>query len=235
MNINLKLALPIVNSEGQTSVVKVDSSLMLTPYYATEEDIVPTFPNIKEEDLTHLRRLLFNASISVDRLTDKIQFLKLLTDFQLFSLKRDYVICSVTNEFAKRMNADAVKAKSQSKSLGDFSVSVSQTSDTTVISKIFSDSKECLENLENLIRETEETQILPSEFVKGRYNPNNKHTYGRLWWLTDLDNGERVTDGYASKKYLYNGNLYKSATLNRYSSVENVDTVSYYLRGDNEE
>lgn len=231
MNINLKLGIPIINESGDSSYVKVESSLMLSPFYATEEDIVPTFPNIKEEDLPHLRKLLFNASITVDRLTNKISTLKLLSDFQLFSLKRDYVICLTTNEFAKRSNVDAVKAKSQSKSLGDFSVSVSQTSDLTVISKIFSDSKDCIESIEALIQETEDAHVLPSEFVKGRYNPNNKHNYGRLWWLTDLDSGTRVTDGYASHKYLYNGNLYKSATLNRYSSVEGTDVIEYYTRG----
>lgn len=231
MNINLKLAIPLINDAGDTSVAKVESSLMLTPYYATEEDIVPTFPDIKEEDLPYLRKILFNASLTIDRLTSTITTLKLLTEYQLFSLKRDYVICRATNEFAKRAKSDSVKAKTQSKSLGDFSVSVSQTADTTVLQKIFTDSTDCLDSLESLIKEIEATNILPSEFVKGRYNPHNKNIYGRLWWLTDLDGGSRVTDGYGSKKYSYNGNLYKAATLNRYSSVENNDAVSYYLRG----
>lgn len=232
MNINLKLSIPIVDDLGVEKNIKIDSSLFLTPFYAVEEDIVPSFPNLDEKDLPILRKVIFNASLTVNRLTEKVEKLKLLTPKALFALRRDYVICLSTNEIAKRVNADLVKAKSKSKTLGDFTVSTSQTNDTTIVSKIFSDSKQCIYEIEKLIDEAEQDLILPVDFVKGRYNTSNIQANDRLWWLKDLDDGSRVVDGYASNKYWYNGNRYKSATMNRSSLASGSSAIDFYSRGD---
>ena len=155
MNINLKLTVPVINEDGLEKELKIDSNLFLTPYYSTEEDIIPTFPMFLEEDLPVLRKIIFNASLTVNRLTDKIEQWGLLKEKELFALRRDYVICLATNELAKRLNSENVKAKSQSKTLGDFTVSTSQTNDTTVISKIFTDSSKCVKDIEKLLEEGE--------------------------------------------------------------------------------
>ena len=234
MNINLKLSLPIINSSGEEKNIKIDSSLFLTPFYAVEEDIVPSFPSVDETELPVLRKIIFNASLTVNRLTEKVEKLKLLTPKALFALRRDYVICLATNELAKRVNADIVKAQSKSKTLGDFTVSTSQSNDTTVLNKVFNDSKQCVYDIEKLIDEAEQDLILPVDFVKGRYNTSNLQANDRLWWLKDLDDGSRVVDGYASNKYWYNGNRYKSATMNRSSVASGSSALDYYRRGDTE-
>ena len=231
MNINLKLTVPVINEGGLEKELKIDSNLFLTPYYATEEDIIPTFPMFLEGDLPVLRKIIFNASLTVNRLTDKIEQWGLLKEKELFALRRDYVICLATNELAKRLNSENVKAKSQSKTLGDFTVSTSQTNDTTVISKIFTDSSKCVKDIEKLLEEAEQDRILPVDFVKGRYNAANIQANDRLWWLKDLDGGSRVIDGYASNKFWYNGSQYKTATLNRKTNTEGMSLLDYYRRG----
>ena len=65
--------------------------------------------------------------------------------------------------------------------------------------------------MKRLIEEITQSNILPSTFVKGALNPSTRE-YGRLWWLSDLP--VKVYDGYASEKYLFNGNLYKAASFN---------------------
>ena len=222
MNINLKLTIPLINETGDTKELKVDSNLFLTPYYATEDDILSTFSEVSENELPVLRKIIFNASLIANRLTDKVEQLKILTPKMLFALRRDYVICLATNELAKRLNASNLKSKTQSKTLGDFTVSTSHTNDTTVLTKIFEDSSACLKDIERLINEAEQDRILPVDFIKGRYNSANIQANDRLWWLKDLDGGSRVVDGYASNKFWYQGSQYKTATLNRKSlSIKN--------------
>jgi len=234
MNINLKLTLPIINEQGEEKDIKLDSNIFLTPYYATEEDIIPTFPMFEEEDLPILRKVIFNASLTVNRITSKVEEWKLLTNKELFALRRDYVICLSTNEFAKRLNSENIKAKSQSKTLGDFTVSTSQTNDNTVLNKIFSDSSKCVRELEKLLNDAEQDRIIPVDFVKGRYNLANIQANDRLWWLKDLGGGSRVIDGYASNKFWYKGNQYKAATLNRDSYANGMSVLDYYRRGNEE-
>lgn len=234
MNITLKLEIPLINTEGIEKNIKIDSSLFLTPYYAVEEDIVTTFPNFVETDLPVLRKMLFDASLRVYNYTERIEKLKILTDKMLFAFRRDYVICLVTNEMAKRLNANNVKSQSKSKSLGDFSVATTEVSDTTILSKIFSDSQNCITDIQNIIKEAEQDLIVPASFVKGRFNTSNLQANDRLWWLKDLDGGSRVVDGYASNKFSYNGNMYKAASLNRASISGGMTPIDYYRRGNEE-
>lgn len=231
MNINLKMNIPLVNAEGEEQTIRLDSSLFLTPFYCIEEDILHNFPEATEEDLPLIRRVIFNASLKVNRLTSRVEDLKLLVPKALFALRRDYVICLATSEIAKKFNTNLVKARTQSKTLGDFSVSTSQTNDNTVLSKIFADSSQCVLDIEQLLKEAEQDLILPVDLVKGRYNASNIQANDRLWWLKDLDGGSRVVDGYASNKFWYNGNRYKSATLNRSSLSSNTTVLDYYRRG----
>lgn len=232
MNINLKLDLPIINDKGEQLDVKVESNLFLTPFYCVEEDIVPFFQDCTEEDLPFIRQAIFQNSLQVDRLVEKVEKLKILEPKQLFSLKRDYVICATNNELAKRLNLSNLKSQSKSKTLGDFSVSVSQTGDNTVLNKIFAESAKCLRDIEALIKQAEEELVVPVDFVKGRYNSSNIQANDRLWWLKDLGVGSRVIDGYASNKFWYNGNQYKSATLNRSSLSIGRNVLDFYRRGE---
>lgn len=212
MNINLKLNIPLVHEEtGDTLKAKVKSDVLLNPFYATEEDILPKFNDLTEEDIYYLRKQIFNASLTVNRLTEKIEMLRVLSPTQLFAMRRDYVICLATLDLAKRVSSFLKKAQSQSKTLGDFSVSRSETSDNTSITTIINTSLECIKEMNNLIMVTEQERVLPREFIKGRYNTSNIQANDRLWWLKDFDVGyTRSPDGFASVKVNYKGNNYKA-------------------------
>lgn len=230
MNINLKLSLPLIDSDGNEKNIKIDSDLFLFPFYAVESDITSSFPSVREEDIKFIRQSIHNASMQVDRNTSLIEAKQLLSTKELFSLKRDYVICLVINETAKRLNSDQVKKVSKSKSLGDFSVSTSSDAgDNLILKKVFEDSNNCIEELNKLISDAEQDLILPVDFIKGRSNARNFQSSGRLWWLRDDGVIFRVIDGYASTKYWFNGNRYKTGTLNTYTLSDSNSTISKYV------
>ena len=110
MNVNLKLKLPIINNSTQEErSLVIESSLLLNPLYALEEDILGPFDEVKEEDLPWIRKVLFNSSLTVYRLTKKLEELKLIKSDDLILLRRDFTICLASNEIAKQMNKNNKK------------------------------------------------------------------------------------------------------------------------------
>ncbi len=214
MNINLKLTIPLINEETmEERNVTVIGDTLLFPFYCLESDVSLLFTDVTV-DHGAVRQIIFNNSIKVDNLSRKVTDLRLLSEDELNHLKRDFTVCLSTNDYAKKAFADNKKAISQSKTLGDFTVSTSATNDNLIISKIISDSDECIAALTKLLKDIEDSNVLPSTFVKGRYNSQNIQANDRLWWLKDLG-GMRIKDGYASEKYWFNGNQYKAALRNR--------------------
>lgn len=229
MNINLKLKLPLVSSTNPVDkkIILVSAQLLLNPIYALEEDVITPFTTLKEEQLPWVRKLLFDSSITVYRETKVIEKLGLMSKGELFSLRRDYVICMVTNQMAKQLYKDALNTISRSKSLGDFSVSTSTKADSTAISKIISDSNTCIDDMKKLIEDIEASSLLPATFVKGRSNVSTRKS-ARLWWHSDLPFD--LVDAYASKRYWFNGNGYKASTFNmdEYAKYGKFDPLTYY-------
>lgn len=229
MNIDLKLKLPLVNidDDTKTSTLLVSAQLLLTPLYALESDVISPFSDITDEHFPWIRKLLFNASLTVYRLTKMLEKSKWFSLEELFSLRRDFVICLVTNDIAKQMNKDLASAISRSKSLGDFSVSTSKKGDSAVLLRIIDDSNSCVAEMKQLILDLEQSNILPASFVKGRFNTRTKKE-NRLWWHTDLS--PNITDGYASTKYYQNGRGYKGGTFNLdyYSKYSEMSVTDYY-------
>lgn len=215
MNIHLSLDLPLINSKGDIKNYKTSGDLFLTPYYAIEEDVLPLFDlDVSSDKLPVIRSLLFNNSIKVYNLTTRLETIKLFSDKELFMLRRDYTICLTTNDLAKKYLAEASKEVNKKKSLGDFSVSIGVKNDVAgLYKKVFEDSSSCIADIMAMIAEAEADLIMPSLFVSGQYNPNNIQANDRLWWLKDLTR-DNIVDGYASNKFWYNGNAYKSGTLN---------------------
>lgn len=215
MNINLKLGIPLIDESGSKSTLRTTASLFLYPFYATEEDIYPIFEELVKDDSEYVRQCILNSSIHVNRLFKVIELKKLLKPSEIFSMKRDYVICTVTSTVAKKLGSDLNKKLSQSKSLGDFSVSTSYEKDSTIVSKIFSDSSKCVRELEMLIKDAESILIKPSTFSKASKSLTGYTAQPKLWWLGELEmDGYKVSDGFASYYYFYNGKKYKSGTLN---------------------
>ena len=228
MNVDLKIKIPLINSEGDKQVVLLNTQLFLTPFYCIEADVLSPFSSLKNEQLPWVRQLIFNASLTVYRLTKLIEKLNILPIDDLYLIRRDFTICLVTNDMAKQLNKDAVNQQSRSKSLGDFSVSTTVKGDTTALSKIFSDSNQCIGEMKNLIADLELSRVLPATFVKGRYNPNTVES-NRLWWNSDLP--LTAVDGFASKKFRFNGSKYKAGTLNLdhyHKHGHNQNALEYY-------
>lgn len=229
MNIDFKLKLPLINKEDETdkTTLLVSAQLMLNPLYALESDVISPFTNIQDEHFPWIRQLLFNASLRVLRLTKTIEKLPVMSSEDLFLLRRDFVICIVTNDMAKQMNKDLASQISRSKSLGDFSVSTSKRGDSAVLLQIIKDSSDCMEEMQLTINDLEQSMVLPSSFVKGRYNPKT-HKPARLWWHSELPG--TIVDGFASKKYYRYGVGYKAGSFNldHYSKYSHISPSEYY-------
>lgn len=229
MNIDFKLKLPLVNKEdtSDTTVLLISTQLLLSPLYALESDVISPFTGIEDSQFPWVRKLLFNASLTVYRLTKFLENINIITKEDLFLLRRDFVICMVTNEVAKQMNKDLAATLSRSKSLGDFSVSTSTKGDHSVLLQMIKDSNDCVEEMKRTISELEQSTILPKSFVKGRYNPRTLRS-DRLWWNSDLP--VNIIDGHASKKYYVNGRGYKAGTFNLdfYSKYSGMSVSDYY-------
>ena len=224
MNVNLKLKLPAINNTTQEQrSLLVEAALLLNPLYALEEDILGPFDTVKEEDLPWIRKVLFNASLTVYRLTKRLEELKFIKPDDLILLRRDFTICLATNEIAKQMNKNNIASMSRAKTLGDFSVSTTNKGDPTFLLKIAADTDLCIEEMKRLIDDIIQSNILPSTFVKGSLNPSTRES-GRLWWLSELP--IKIYDGYASEKYLFNGNLYKAASFNHIRNEGEGEDVS---------
>ena len=146
MNVNLKLKLPVINNTTQEQrSLLVEAALLLNPLYALEEDILGPFDTVKEEDLPWIRKVLFNASLTVYRLTKRLEELKFIKPDDLILLRRDFTICLATNEIAKQMNKNNIASMSRAKTLGDFSVSTTNKGDPTFLLKIAADTDLCID------------------------------------------------------------------------------------------
>ena len=228
MNINLKLVLPLIDSDGNKQKLRVDSNLLLQPLYATEEDIVSSFVEvITEDNLPLLRKILFNASITVYRKTSVLDKLKLSKE-DVFMIRRDYTICLVNYQYAVQLSTNSLNGRNavQSKSLGDFAVTLSnKNSIKDILSPIIASAKDCISSMERTIDEIEQTMILPQAFVKGSKNPNNLQANDRLWWLKEYG-GYKYN--YATDKVYYRGQFYKTVDTSKLK----YDPIDYYVQGE---
>lgn len=227
MNINLKLVLPLVNGEGVKQKIRVDSNLLLQPLYATEEDVVPSFSDlITEANLPLLRKILFNASLTVFRRTKVLNKLP-LSDSDIFMIRRDYTICLATYQYAVQLSTNSSNGKHniQSKTLGDFSVTLSSRNTLKdALSPIIDSSKACISEMESSIDELEQTRIIPRSFIKGSKNPDNMQANDRLWWLKEYGGYRQA---YATDKVYFKGQFYKTVDSSKFK----YDPVSYYNNG----
>ncbi len=229
MNINLKLQLPLKSSSDPLvkKVIKTSSQLFLAPLYALESDVVTSFNELHDKHLPSLRMFLFNNSLTVFRLTKFLDSKNVMSKEDIFLLRRDLVICMTTHDLSKTVSKDLASQLSRSKRLGDFSVSTSTKGDSGVILRLMTDSKGCIDEIKDLIKDLELSSMLPATFVKGRYNPKTKES-NRLWWHSDLPGN--LVDGFASKKYWENGSRYKAGGFNVKGYTTNYSSLSSYFK-----
>lgn len=203
MNINLQLTIPY--KEG-LDVLKIGADTMLAPFYITERELLTIFltdysPRLFES----AREIIFYSSIKAD---DLIHLnLKMITDYEMLTIKRQLTLCLATMMFGNKHNSDFIKSMSRSKTLADFTVSTTVSNDSGFIGNILKDAQACVKDLLVIIDEMNTSGSFVDIFVKGDLN-----LYGfdssRLWHHRNLPATSNET--HASLKKEFNGKYYRN-------------------------
>lgn len=211
-SLKIKIYLEDVNNTINKKIFNIKATALLNPFYAIEADIISPFDSISDKDMEWVRQMIMNASLEVKRLFTTIEKNQLIPLDEILFLKRDFTICLATNLVVKQLTKNATAEMSRAKTLGDFSVSTKIKNNSIPLSKILEDTGNCVDNFKTLIKDIEASGITPASFVKGLDNARTRDS-GRLWWLSDLT--QKVRDGFASKKYDYEGRKWKAGFNNQ--------------------
>lgn len=212
---NTELDLNVFLTDG--TKFKVKGQVNLEPFYCIEEDVINPFDEFTETKSVFVRQIIHNCSITVLNKTRRLEQAKILSEEELFAIRRDYTICLATCDLTKKLRVDAPGMVSRSKALGDFSVSVNRTTSQTSLAKIYMDTQNCIKEAEQLIKDLESEKLVPALFVKGIKNPYNQQAIGRLWWLSEMH--PKLVDGYASQRIRIGNFSYKAGNIIPYSRV----------------
>lgn len=186
--------------------VSIQQLIGLSPVYATPGDILLYFSESRdestEEAISKLEELIFNSSVYIDSYLGRKRIDK-LTPEELFIIKREYVICDVTNKFGNLLNRDLLSSSKVVKTLGDFSVTRDLKFNRGLLTSLLNDAKDCardvLKALDDLV------SPLAMGFVKGINRDSNRRA-DRLWWHPDGINPVPI----GANKVLDKSRLYKS-------------------------
>jgi hypothetical protein len=207
MNIDLKLTVPFVASTQYSNIV-LKTSVLLEPFYTTEEDVLNQLLEVDTNNkIKNLRKIIFDKSVIVLGQTSKLESFNLLDKFAMFNLRRQYTTCLVVYEVTKLLKADSYSSNARSKKLGDFEVKTDTTANTDILKRILDDTQECISHYEQLIKDFESERVVPRSFVKGDSNPLNTNSAGRMWWLSDMS--PYSDKAFANTKYFVGANKYK--------------------------
>lgn len=192
MNIKFNISIKpnmIKKADGQDykSTRHGEYSLLLSPFYAIEQDIIRVFMEDSDKYFDFVRQSIFEASIKADKIFNK-KFISQFdfSDIDAFSIKRDYVICSVTYQLGNTLHKDYLKSIKKQKFLADLKVSLEIEKDPKMLNNIIEDAKACMTDLENLV-----TGFGFNTFVKGQNNSCNKEST-RQWYPSLPNNEPRV-------------------------------------------
>lgn len=191
MNINFELSFNsgLRDTSGNEISLSglLSEDILLTPFYATENDVLLILmeePTIAYEH--KVRELIFNNSIIID---DKLLGIIDIPEDQLFRLKRQYVMCLSIYQFCKIFYQDYMKSVKKTKFLGDVKVSLDVEHDPSFIMQMANDAKECFEEIEDILMITSGGTM--SSFVKGRGNSCN-YVSNRQWYPKIRGSNPRV-------------------------------------------
>ena len=207
-NIHLDISLTGLLDPSSDPIVTVASGsfdILLSPFYAMEQDVTCVYADNATEYYPKIRKLIFESSIKVDQLLTPARITALcLTAEQAFMLKRNYVICRAAYEFGKSFYRDYLKAVKKTKFLGDLKVSLEIEKEPSLIARISDDARECYEELEDMFGMGYGEGM--QSFVKGSNNICNKRS-DRQWWPSDGHGGPRIS--FAATKAATFCGLYK--------------------------
>ena len=203
MNINLQITIPFLDG---TSELKFGVNTMLTPFYITERELLTIFlEDYSERFIESAREIIFYSSIRADELI-KLN-LKLVTQDELLTIKRQLTLCLATILFGNKHNSDFIKSMSRSKTLADFTVSTTVSNDSGFISNILKDAQACIDDLLSIIEEMNTAGSFVNIFVKGELSLHGFDS-ARLWHHRNLP--ELSVETHGSLKKEFNGRYYKN-------------------------
>lgn len=195
-NINLSITLNESNFLDQDSVQLYPGTssysidMLLSPFYATEMDVMMVFGEEPGTYADKIRETIFNNSMKIDQLltADRKKSLK-LTDADAYILKRQFVICSSVYKFGDVFFKDYLQAIKKTKFLADFKVSLEMDKDPTLIKKLLGDARECMDEIMSML----EIGSGFATFSKGSLNPYNKTAGTREWWPSEGNSNPKVS------------------------------------------
>ncbi len=179
------------------------ANALLTPMYALPSDVSDVF--IEEAGIYEqvLYRILFEGSLEIDSyLTSNLITQLGLSPEIAFYIKRRYVICYATFNFAKLFYRDYLKSVKKSKFLADVKVSLEVEREPELIKGVQADAADCMKHILDALG----SSINMQSFVKGECNPCNK-TAARLWFPSL--GGNFPEESLATSKYLFRGKPHK--------------------------
>lgn len=203
MNINLQLTIPFLD---QTEEVKVGVNTLLTPFYITERELLTIFlEEYPDRFVESAREVIFYSSIRANELIELN--LKLITEDELLTIKRQLTLCLATIYFGNKHNSDFIKSMSRSKTLADFTVSTTVSNDSGFITNILKDAQSCIDDLLSIIDEMNTAGSFVNIFIKGELSLHGFDS-SRLWHHRNLP--ELSTETHGSLKKEFNGRYYKN-------------------------
>lgn len=203
MNINLQLTIPYIGSE---ETVKIGVNTLLTPFYITERELLTIFLTDYSDRLVEsAREIIFYSSIRADETLELN--LKLVTQDELLTIKRQLTLCIATILFGNKHNSDFIKSMSRSKTLADFTVSTTVSNDAGFITNILKDAQSCIDSLLRVIEEFNTAGSFVNIFIKGELSLHGFDS-SRLWHHRNLP--VLSTETHGSLKKEFNGRYYKN-------------------------
>ena len=203
MNINLQMSIPF--KEGSEKVL-IGVNTMLTPFYITERELLTIFlEDYTDKFIESAREVIFYSSIRADELIELN--LKLITEDELLTIKRQLTLCLATILFGNKHNSDFIKSMSRSKTLADFTVSTTVSNDSGFVTNILKDAQACVDSLLSIIEEMNTAGSFVNIFVKGELSLHGFDS-SRLWHHRYLP--EMSTETHGSLKKEFNGRYYKN-------------------------
>lgn len=194
-NINISITLNATNFIDENSVQLVpDSSasinMLLSPFYATEMDVMMPFGEDPGSYTDKIKEIIFNNSLKIDQLltSERKKYLE-LSDADAYMLKRNYVICSSVYRFGDIFFKDYLQSIKKTKFLADFKVSLEMDKDPGLIKKLIGDARECMDEIMDMLQIGNGFMT----FSKGSMNPYNKTAGTREWWPSEGNSNPKVS------------------------------------------
>jgi len=201
MNIRVNIKLPTKDGKEY----KAQADLFLTPFYATEHELLSTYlDKYNLSQYLDARHIVFSNSLTADGII--LHKLNHIPKKEAMLIKRQLALCLSKLEFGGKWSSDFIKSMTRSKTLASFQVTTTISADTSALATTLSEAQSCIDNIKALIDELSMLDGGILTAVKGSSNCSNRTSH-RLWHHFKLP--EVSNKPYASDYVNIRGRWYK--------------------------